>query len=98
MTFSMRQPSRWCVAPRSVLSIEVLVEAILVEAVQQRSSALGAAEAWRSAMEKAEGEDWVSERRLNCVETYDDIAQEAFQNVRITAIVIGYELEVPECD
>ncbi len=71
---------------------------IMLEAAQVEGPALAAADTWQQAMEKAEGTEWVSQARFNCgPNKYDAIAREAFRNVTISSISIGYKLLVPEC-
>jgi hypothetical protein len=71
---------------------------VMLSVVQVERSVLDAADVWQEAMEKAEGEDWVAETKFNCTDKYNAIAQQAFRNVTIEAITIGYNLQVPTCE
>lgn len=78
--------------PRAVGFTDVLLEVVLVD-----GTALDAKDVWRQSMEQAKGEDWVMETKFNCERTFDAQAQQAFNNVAVTAITIGSELKTPEC-
>jgi hypothetical protein len=57
-----------------------------------------AASRWADAMATGYGIDWVAGGYFNCnVRVQDGLARTAFQDVRPTAITVGYELRVPEC-
>ena len=46
-------------------------------------------------MEAGEGAFWVSERKFNCQRNkYDALAHKAFKNVKITAITVGYVIDM----
>lgn len=78
---------------RADSGIEILLE------VAQVGAALIAAEKWQEAMEKVEGYEWVIDTKFNCNPTkYNQVAQRAFRDVTISAITIGYDIEVPRCD
>ena len=71
---------------------------VMLEVVQADTPALNAAEKWQAAMAKAEGEDWVIDRKFNCSRTkYNQIAHQAFRDVRISAITIGYNIDTQRC-
>jgi hypothetical protein len=74
--------------------LEVMPEIVLATDI-----ALDASKIWEDAMIKGEGENWVIETKFNCGFTkYDEIAHNAFKNVRITAITVGYEIAPQVCD
>lgn len=70
----------------------------MLEAVLVSSPVLSAAHTWEAAMEKIEGENWVIDAKFNCTRKYDAIAHRAFQDVTISAITIGYDVQVPRCE
>lgn len=78
---------------RADLFLEVVLEAVLAS-----SPVLSAAHTWKTAMEKIEGENWVIDAKFNCTRKYDAIAHRAFQDVTISAITIGYDVQVPRCE
>ena len=71
---------------------------VMLGATQTGDAVLDAADSWQSAMEKAEGADWVQERKFNCAPKHDQVAHEAFRNVAIDQITIGHQLRLPSCD
>jgi hypothetical protein len=51
-------------------------------------------------MEANEGVDWVVERKFNCQGSkYDALARKVFKNIKITAITVGYaiDMKTPLC-
>ena len=70
---------------------------IMLEAVQVGEPVLNAANAWQAAMEQMEGEDWVVDAKFNCTRKFDAIAHREFGNVGISAITIGHDLRIPDC-
>ena len=79
---------------RANLMLEVMLEVVL-----DGIPAINAAHKWQAAMEKSEGENWVSATKFNCDRTkYDHIAHQAFRDVKISAITIGYDIETPRCE
>lgn len=73
---------------------------VRVNVLLTSKAAIDAAVAWEAAMKKAESEDWMLALKFNCTDKYNSPASEAFRNVRITSIVIGYGLQekLPECE
>ncbi len=79
--------------PHSDQFIEVLAEVTLVD-----DTAINASMAWQNIMEKGEGEDWVISTKFNCQKTkYDAPGHKFFKDVKLSAITIGYGLDVPHC-
>lgn len=79
--------------PHADQFIEVRAEVTLVD-----DAAINASIAWKNIMEKGEGEDWVINTKFNCQKTkYDDSGHKLFKDVKLSAITIGYGLEVPHC-
>lgn len=75
---------------RAVANLNVILEVSL-----GADGASEAAETWQSAMEAGEGTDWVMERQFNCPRSkYDALAHKAFKNVKITAITVGYGIDI----
>lgn len=70
---------------------------VMLGATQTSDAVLDAADSWQSAMEKAEGADWVPERKFNCAPKHDQVAHEAFRKVAIDQITIGHQLRLPSC-
>ena len=75
-----------------------LVLEVMLEVVQVSGPALSAADTWQAAMGKAEDEDWIIDAKFNCTRKYDAIAHQAFRDVTITAITIGYDIQAPRCE
>lgn len=79
--------------PRADNSFEVLFEA-----VHESGAGLDAANAWHAEMESIEGRDWVLDAKFNCSDKYDANAHRAYRDVKVTAITIGRDLELPGCE
>lgn len=58
---------------------------------------ISASNKWEDAMVKGEGEDWVMDTKFRCNHKYDHIAKEAFKNIKITSITIGYDVVHDDC-
>jgi hypothetical protein len=80
-------------APHSDQFIEVLLEVDLLS-----DSAIKASYVWQNAMSKIEGEKWMSEAMFNCTKKYDIIAHNAFKDIKISAITIGYNIQPNSCE
>lgn len=78
--------------PRAYGQLEIMLEVVQID------SAWKAAEKWKEKMVKAEGHEWVEERKFNCTQKYETVAQQAFQDVTISAITVGYDISLPQCD
>lgn len=59
--------------------------------------AIDASEKWANIMIHDKGEDWVTFAKFNCSNEYNAVARDAFKNVRITSIEIGYDLFEDYC-
>lgn len=59
------------------------------EAQVVSDSALEAAARWSTAMQEAEGEDYVFERKFNCDTKYEQVARDGLATVKIEAIYVG---------
>jgi hypothetical protein len=69
--------------------IEIDVGAALVS-----NNAIDASETWRKSM-NLERPDYISDRKFNCEDKYDDVARRAFSDIRITHISLGHNLVSP---
>ncbi|WP_370598622.1 hypothetical protein NMD15_04590 [Plesiomonas shigelloides] len=74
-------------------NIELQLGVVLVA-----DSAIEASNNWENAMVKTEGEDWVIDTKFNCTHKYNSIAKQAFKNVNITSIKIGFGLTETNCN
>lgn len=81
-----------CLGPRTAEFLEVKLEAVQVD-----DQALAAASVWQDHMTEAMGEDWVVDARFNCDSRFNSVARLALAEVPVTAVSIGYQLEVPGC-
>jgi len=72
---------------------------VMLEVPQVDRPALSAANRWQEAMQKVEGESWVQKTKFNCERTkHDAIAHKLFENVKIAAITVGYDIQTPPCE
>lgn len=84
--------SEYWIGSNAEQSLEIKLDVELVD-----TAAIDAAHNWKEAM-SSKGEDWIIEAKFNCDGAeYDSVAHEAFKNVKITAITIGYYIEKPSC-
>lgn len=74
-------------------NIELQLGVVLVA-----DSAINASNSWESAMVKTEGEDWVIDTKFNCTHKYNNIAKQAFKDVNITSVKIGFGLSDTDCN
>lgn len=65
--------------------VDAILEVGLVD-----PAAIRAASDWEKSMQDGSGEDYVKGTQFNCDERYDELAHKLFDNIRITAIRIGY--------
>ena len=73
---------------------------VILEVALGGGDSIDAAATWQRAMEAGEGADWVEARKFNCQGSkYDALARKAFKNITITAITVGYaiDMEAPLC-
>lgn len=78
--------------PHAVNFTEVLLEAVLAD-----DAAINASNQWSEAMEKTKGQDFVIDTRFNCERDFDEVANQSFKTVKVTAVTIGTELSKPGC-
>lgn len=71
---------------RADQNLEVVLGVVLV------GDGIAASMTWEDAMEKVEGRYWIIDKQFNYTRKYDAVAHQAFQNVRISKITIGYDL------
>ena len=70
---------------------------VRLEVPLREDPAIDAGFAWREAM-AGEDEDWRIDARFNCTDRYDARAHDAFRNVQVSAITVGYFLpELTTC-
>lgn len=72
--------------------LEVLLEISLSD-----DSTIEAAGKWRVKMRQEEGEEWIENRNFNCQNKYNSAALEAFGNVTVSGITLGYNITTPPC-
>jgi hypothetical protein len=70
---------------------------VLLEVSLSEDSAIEAASKWKNAMEQAEGDEWIENKNFNCLNRYNSDALDAFRNVTVSGITIGYEIQTPHC-
>lgn len=56
--------------------------------------ALEAATRWADVIKKGAGEDYLMKTRFNCNRKFDGYAHSLFAQVRVTSIMVGYDLPV----
>jgi hypothetical protein len=74
---------------------------ILLDVVQVNDPVLNAVDKWRAAMQKVEGDDWVTDTKFNCPNQKNDpynseyniFVHKTFKDVTISAITIGYGIQ-----
>lgn len=79
--------------PHAAQFLEVMLEVVLVgdEAIQ-------ASQTWSNHMMKAVDDTYVINTKFNCDNRFSEIAEQAFENVAVTAVTVGHSLSPPTCD
>ncbi|HRO18838.1 MULTISPECIES: hypothetical protein [Alcaligenes] len=78
--------------PRAAGFMEVILEVELAD-----DNAINASNIWEEHMTAAMGEDYVINTRFNCDRRFDPVANQAFKDIKITAITVGHGLKTPSC-
>jgi len=78
--------------PHSAGFIQVNLEAALVS-----DTSIAASEKWRAIIQAARGDDFVMKNEFNCTASFDQSAHSVFRNIKLSALTVGYDLELPSC-
>ncbi|CAM5554748.1 hypothetical protein [Eoetvoesiella caeni] len=78
--------------PRAANFTEVVLEVALID-----DNAIDASNVWEKHITAAVSEDYVLGTKFNCDRRFDAVANQAFKNVKVTAIAVGHGLKTPGC-